>query len=532
MDVVVAIFADFEQTFLGGPSQLSEPLAGAPTMVHTLRRVSRVTGVGRRCVMVRPRDEAAARGMVSAAGLEGAFEVLAIDDGARPRRGLIRSARKWHLDGWRGTPLGTTWYDEYIEPLAVGRVLDHYRCDAVLCVDGHQAVFDPAWADGALRYLGSNSEEAGFVFSPAPPGLTGIIVGRQTAAELLREDMPIGLLLSFRPERCRGDAITQSMCYQIGTAVTQTSGRFMGDTRRGREVVAAGLTACGEEASAEALCGWWNAHRDLHPEALPVEVELELTTRRPFEPPALYPRMRDVSARHLSDLGAVSALAEELAAYDDRRVILGGHGDPLCHEAFPEVVRRLREGGVCGIGVATWLYDVSDAAFEALFEHEVDVVEVRLNANSSGTYAAVHGVDGFEQVLGNMERIEKARRARVSPPPLLIPSLIRSEATLEEMESFFDRWIRSVGSAVIRRYSDYGGLLASDGLLKSVSESAEVCCGMGETPVFLADGGVVIGGEDYAGMGPIGDWLSEPIGKWFGTCDFTRTCGAHVGVCG
>src|SRR5215510_10013149 len=126
MRIVAAVFADFAETFLGGPSQLATRIGSRSILAHTLERVCRVQGIVARCLCVRPRDGERASEVLRTCELGDEIELLAHDDGQRPRRGLIRSARKWNLDAWRGSPLGTTWFDEFVEPLAVARVMQHY----------------------------------------------------------------------------------------------------------------------------------------------------------------------------------------------------------------------------------------------------------------------------------------------------------------------------------------------------------------------------------------------------------------------
>jgi hypothetical protein len=184
------------------------------------------------------------------------LEVLALDDGVRARRGLIRSARKWGLASWRGTPLGTTWFDEYLEPLAAARVLDHFGAEGVLCMDGCQPLLDPSVAARMLAHARENAGEANFVFTQSPPGIAGVLLRRQTARELLENQWPIGLLLTYRPEAPRGDLITRPMCCPVPALVAQTAARLTGDTRRSRELVEAAMGALGARAGAEEVCAW------------------------------------------------------------------------------------------------------------------------------------------------------------------------------------------------------------------------------------------------------------------------------------
>src|SRR5262245_33871246 len=141
MKIIAAVFADFTETFLGGPSQLATRIGSRSILAHALARLERVTGLDERCLVVRSADLDRAKDVIANIDA-GAINVLT-SDVPRPRRRLIRSARKWNLESWRGGPLGTTYFDEFVEPAAVAGVLDSQNADAVLCLDGHQPALDP-----------------------------------------------------------------------------------------------------------------------------------------------------------------------------------------------------------------------------------------------------------------------------------------------------------------------------------------------------------------------------------------------------
>lgn len=511
MKIVAAVFADFEQNFLGGPSHLRTPLGTRPALQHALTRLMQVTGLDGRCLFVRPRDRDAAEETLRGLGLQDRIDLLALDDGARPRRGLVRSARKWNLASWRGGPLGLSWFDEYIEPLCVARVLDHYGCEGVLCLDGHQAALDAPIASAMLAYQREHEDEARLVFTQAPPGLAGILLRRQATRELLEQQIPAGILLAYRPETPNADPITRPPCLHVPPEISRTTGRFLADTRRARELLAEAFTQLGEEADAAALCEWSRRDRRALAGPLPVEIELELTTDDPLPETTLRPRGRRVPRRRLENLDALDRLAREFAAYDDRLLFLAGHGDPLLHPRFPDICRRIRAAGVCGLGVATPLVELSDAALETLFERQVDVLEVQLDAHSAATYGQVHGADYFERVLSHIQRIEQLRRDRVSPQPLIVCSLIRCAATLGEMEAFFDYWIRATGSAVIHGYNTYGERLPPDSLLSLQPPIREACRRLDSRLVFLADGRVPFCNQDVGNETVLGNWFSESV---------------------
>jgi hypothetical protein len=511
MNMVGAVFADFVDAPGGGRSQLTTELAGQPILVRTLRRLLQVLGLNRRCLVVRPRDREAAAGVLAAFELGEQVELLPVDTSQHSRRLLLTAARKWNLTSWRGGLMGATWFDEFVDPLATALVLNHYKCAAALVLDGHQAVFDPVMAAAMLSHHELHQQEAEMTFTQAPPGLAGIILRAPVVQNLLDLNVPLGLLLSYRPELAQSDLIIHEACYHVVAEVAQTAARFVADTRRSREVLDEALRELGDDACAAALCTWVAQPGRDAAGPLPVETELELTTADPLPNTTVRLRGDRVPRRELRDIGLVTRVAEQLVEYDDRLVFLAGHGDPLQHPQFAEVCRRLRAAGVYGLGVATPLVDLSDENLDALFANRVDVVEVEIDAHSRATYQRLHGVDRFEQVQRNVERIETARRERNQPQPIVVPSLTRCAATIEDLDPFYDHWIREVGSALIGGYNDWCGELAADPLLPAVSPLREPCWRLRSRMMLLADGTAALCSQDFRGAAAVGTWITEPL---------------------
>lgn len=517
MKIVAAVFADFGESFLGGPSPLPRPLGSKPIIDHTLDRLCQVEGVAARLLVVRPREVAIAETALTRTGLRERVTISTCDAGERPRRGLIRSARKWGLASWRGTPLGTTWFDEYIEPLAVAHLLDETSAEGAICFDGCQPLLDPGIASRMVQHVRDNDSDANFVFTQAPPGLAGLLLRRQVTRELLENNWPFGLLLAYRPELARGDLITRAMCCPVPAAISQTQARFCGDTRRSCELAGAIFRSLGEQANAEAACAYARDQMQ-HPPSRPLEIELELTTADPLSRTTLRPRGERVPCRQCNGAAELDRLFAEMATDDDSLLILAGHGDPLQHPQFPEILCRARQAGVCGIAVTSPLVDLSDHNLEALLEQRVDVLEIQLDASSRELYQRVHGVDAYDRALANIERIEAERRRRVSPQPLLMPSLTRCATTLPELESFFDTWIRRTGWAVIRGYSTFSDRLPADRLIGCTPVIREGCRRLNSRLMLHADGTVPRCSQDYAGEHSLGNWISAPIHEiWSGS---------------
>jgi hypothetical protein len=223
-----------------------------------------------------------------------------------------------------------------------------------------------------------------------------------------------------------------------------------------------------------------------------------LTTEDPLPQTTLRPRGERVPQRRVADLATLEPIAAEAAEFDDALVVLGGHGDPLLHPQFPEIAAGLRAAGVCGLTVSSPLVELSDRVFESLFEQRIDILEVRLDAATAETYRQVHQRDGFDAVMANIEHVEAERRRRLSPQPIVVPSLTRCAATLPEMERFFDDWIRRTGWAVIRGYNAYAGRLPQDELLPTEPLVRRPCARLDTRLMLLADGNVARCEQDVA----------------------------------
>ncbi len=516
MKAVIAIFADFEQTFWGTRSRLRESLAGAPLIQHTLRRAAQIDYAAPRVLVVQPRDAPLAQASIDEAGLRERIRMLPIDDGRRARPGLLRAARKWNLDSWRGGPLCTTWFDEFIEPTLVARLLSQTQAQAALCLCAAQPLLDAPLAGAMLAHQERNHAEAALTFTQAPPGLAGIVLTDEQAAELVAHNVPVGILLGYRPELPRPDPITRVECLRIPSGVAQTRARFVADTQAACMRIADWLTRAGGQASAADLCADVARGGDGRALRLPVEIELELTTEDPLPESTLRPRGSRVPRRNLSDLAALERIAREYAQLDDRLLLLGGHGDPLLHPQFADACAQIKQSGVFGLAVSSTLVELSEAALEALLSG-VDLLEVRLDATTRGAYERLHRRDAFEQVLANIERIQQARLQRACPQPIVIPSLTRCHATLDQLEAFYDHWIQITGAALLQTYNRYGGLMPTDPISPAHPPLRSGCRRLANRMMLLADGATTLCAEDVRGVHPIGDWrVSTLAALWNG----------------
>ncbi len=129
-------------------------------------------------------------------------------------------------------------------------------------------------------------------------------------------------------------------------------------------------------------------------------------------------------------------------------ITLAGAGDPLQSPILIDVLRLGRRAGLT-MHVRTDLLCAPERA-DALVEAGADIISVDLLAGDSATYRALQGVDGYDRVLANLDRlIDRRVRAGGVPLPWVAARITRCDAVYGQVEPFYDRWLLRAGAAVI-----------------------------------------------------------------------------------
>jgi hypothetical protein len=153
------------------------------------------------------------------------------------------------------------------------------------------------------------------------------------------------------------------------------------------------------------------------------------------------------------------SIVRELGGPGDVALTLGGLGDPLLHEHWNQVAAAAHDAGVLSIAIETDLL-VETETLDRILSAPIDLVTIRLHADSAATYQRVHGVDRYTRVLDNIAYLMNHRTDRetactpsAGPArhglPWIVPRFMKTVDTLPEMETFFDRWTHFTGHAVI-----------------------------------------------------------------------------------
>lgn len=199
------------------------------------------------------------------------------------------------------------------------------------------------------------------------------------------------------------------------------------------------------------------------------------------------------------------------ALTNDTAVLFGGLGDPLLHDDWFTTLQRATHAGLLGVGIETDLL-VDEAAIDRLATLPLDVIAVRINADTAATYEQLMGVDGFGQVMDKLQRLFKARNGNRQRGAgfcgWIVPRLVKVAENLSDLETFFERWMTIAGWAVVDRAKTGRGLIPD---LSPVPMEVPQPPGAVLPPpppkqrlTVLSDGSVCLCSEDWLGRLSLG----------------------------
>ena len=535
MKTATVIQADLEVTPLGTRSRLADAMHGTPVLRRTVDRAARLRGIDGLVVLVPSSQRRAAERMLDGS----AARVVAHDAPSPPWRALVRTARKWSLDGWRGGLGGSTCFDEFVDCRLIAEALADRLDGDVLFIPPAAPLFDPRLAERLIDHRPATREEARLAFATTPPGLSGVVMEGALVRELAAQGVPLGWVFSYKPDAPLRDLAFQSCCVEIAPEIRYAAGRLMTDTRRSWDLVEA-LLRDHPDPDAVTACAWLRRREVDVVEELPREVEIELTTADPYPESVLRPRGSRVSTRGPINTAVVERVVEELAAWDDALIVLGGHGDPLCHSNFEDVLGAIRprhsdtaaRGGVYGVCLRTTAAGLDDRIIELLIAHEVDVLNVVLDAWTPELYAQLQGPSDPEgarlgDVLARLDRLNQAKLERKSVAPIVVPEMAKSPRNVHELDDFHDGWLRKLGTVSIVGASDYAGQFENDRVTSVAPPKRGSCRRLRTRCVVLANGRVTACDQDVHGIMTVGDLADASLRDLWRGVPFEKIRDAH-----
>jgi spiro-SPASM protein len=522
LKAIALLDVDLEQTPIGTRSRLADDLCGE-VVLH--RTVNRLQSVKRFCAIVVacPKEQQA----TVEALLAGTSSQCFSRDASLPNyRNLIRSARKWSLDAWRGGLGGSSGLDDYLDVRILLGALDRFEADTVAFVPPGSALIDPVFVDAMLDHTEANENTVRLTFAQTPPGLSPVVMQRPLCEQLVQGNAPVGWAIAYKPDDPAIDLAFKPACFIASQALRHASGRLTADTLRSFRDMER-IIQSGADSSADAAANWLLNNERQRFDDLPREVEIELTIDSPIQP-RLRPGPTHLPKREPIDSELVEKLAREMSAYDDSLITLAGYGDPLLHPRFGSVVAGIKNANVYGLAIRTTGQTLSDDHISTLIENNIDVIEFTLDAWTPEAFGKCNVGGKLQNATDAIERLIQARRDAQQATPIIVPSMIKSRLNIGEMDPFFDGWIRKVGCALIGAYSNFGGQV-EDQSVADMSPPRRTPCRRLTNRCFVAsDGQVYPCDQDLKGTMPLGHLGNATMNAiWAGKVhSILRTCHA------
>lgn len=456
--VTAIIAVDPDCSGLGLPRDLAQPIAGRTALEWTLARLARSRRINH-AVLLTPNVERGRRLLGTpisppAPCRANRPEPFSIEWRAVDADSLhdpaIAAARRWSRTSWRGGIANLSCHDEIMPVRTAARALDGTSFKAGLLVGADWACIDPALCDDAIDRWLESPDAYRMAFTQAPPGLAGIVVGRDLLGELSRINgstlNTFGGMLGYHPRRPRADPIAQRACAPIDHSIRDASARFIADNHGAMELLETMKDAAMDAGAfdfaavrANIVSGFELTH-----------IEIELCAGRPPQGCApFWTSDRDEPHRFMTTATALSILRTTAERHPGAVITLTGSGDPLTHPDILKILDAAHEAGVAGLHVRTPF--LTEPPFVSqLLQAPIDILSVDLLANTATSYERIMGHDRFRAAIENIDCFASSRRATSGLAlPWIVPRITRCRTSLDEIESFYDKWLFILGAASI-----------------------------------------------------------------------------------
>lgn len=455
------VLADPEQGGLGvarplGVKMLPDRAGGFNVLQTTIARIDRseqIDGI----TIVTP-DAEGVRALLGSLPLRHKLDVVEVNAHTlRSHTARVGAARMQSSSSWRGSLGMLCVYDEIACPELFAHVMSKRQIDAAALVGGDWAMVDPKLVDETIDRVRRQDNEKRIAFSQACPGFGTMVVDINTMrslADASRRDSrrnplaTLGALLGYLPTAPQADPIVRGVCVQIDPELRDAGVRAICDSASRFEAIRNTFAGVDEpiSASASVCVQALQCSKPTTPSTLILETctgrlvggdwgrwkrgSLEAVERQPIA------------------LGAAHTLIRSLcAAREDASIVFDGVGDPLMHPGAIDLIALAKEDGAACVELRT------DLLREGIDEHTLiesglDVLGVDVIADRADAYASLTGVDAFTRVYDRLQTIYDTI-ASSDAPIWLAARMTRCEQTLDQIESFYDKWLLLTGAAII-----------------------------------------------------------------------------------
>jgi hypothetical protein len=501
--IIAVVVCDFEATAIGTRSRLANHFHGKPIIAHVLERLLAVGGLSDIALLIPPAQREMAQQLLPPKPRIHHFDLTPRAESISAR---IRRARPWNLHSWRGGAGQFTTFDEEYHPAAVAHAAKSLAADHILAIHSHSLFLDVPLTEALLQHHLHKNHEMRITYTPAAPGLTGLVLRADIALEMGEKNVFPWQLLAYDPANPQFDTLIRDACMQVDPALSKIPNRFLADTDRTLAladhlateltlspchlvtVSPADLALAAARAVAPGITNFSRAHET------PRELEIELTAKRLTSPPGTPPLLLREARGELAPTHWTRWLAAQTFP-DDLLLTFAGDGDPLLYPHLLDVLRAARTAGANNICVQTDLLSHFSPLLTALHENLIDVLSLTTYGHTAATYNKVSNTTLHTTLTDNLHTLATACRAMANPP-LIVPRLLKVRDTIPELEPFFDTWINQTGWAVIDSPTSRAGTLPQTAVIDMAPPKRRPCRRLWDRLLLRANGAAVACDQD------------------------------------
>jgi len=138
-------------------------------------------------------------------------------------------------------------------------------------------------------------------------------------------------------------------------------------------------------------------------------------------------------------------------------------GEPTLHPEFIKFIAYASNKGFPDISVITNGSLLSDKIIDGILDHDVTRINISFDSITPSTYKKVRGVDDYDKIIRNIDRLIEKREARNVGMPLLSLSFVLSEDNGAELDGFIQMWHEKAdGGIKIYPYKNIYSILNDD----------------------------------------------------------------------
>ncbi len=350
----------------------------------------------------------------------------------------VKASRIFQRSSWRGGINALTVFDELFEPQLLAKVMQEREIDAAVLVGADWCVIDANLVDQTIARYRSDPVQNRLTFSQAAVGLCGCVIDRSIAEDLARAKGPwatIGAVLGYHPHAPKGDPIAKDPCVKVSPAVRDVMLRCVWDDINFQRV----WSRMGEDA--------WTLQGDALASALRVQHDACVAEN------SFVAEILDINLERLTADDMPVIVRELRRLMQSQPALAVTIRDQAGSGAWQIVVDAARSLHVAGIHIRFSQVVLSDDAtvlLDALDMH-IDAISLDLPGDSQRSWEVAQAMPSREATWEAVQAFldERAKRIVSLPHTWLVPRMAKHETTLDDLDSFFDRWLLTAGACVI-----------------------------------------------------------------------------------